>query len=245
MSVPRLFSLIILFTLSHNVWAEPLTFSSGKIRVNLLELYTSEGCSSCPPADKWFRRLVKNPDLWNNIVPVVFHVDYWDYLGWKDKFARPEFASRQEIYSRKGYVSSVYTPGVMLNGRGWRGWRVMKNAPVKNDKTPGKLKATLENNALNVSFSPETIVTDDLVLNVALLSGNIKNKIKAGENHGETLAHDFIVVKHIKKSSTDNANWQLKNLITEKLNYSPYAIAIWLDKKNDPTPIQATGRWLN
>src|SRR4051812_18118930 len=60
----------------------------------LIELFTSEGCSSCPPADEWLHDLGKQPGLWTDFVPVAFHVDYWDYLGWKDIFSTPEFSER-------------------------------------------------------------------------------------------------------------------------------------------------------
>ena len=61
------------------------TFESGVTRTTLLELFTSEGCSSCPPAEKWLSQLKSNPDLWKKIVPIAFHVDYWDHLGWRDR----------------------------------------------------------------------------------------------------------------------------------------------------------------
>src|SRR5947207_2933082 len=75
------------------------TFTSGETAATLVELFTSEGCSSCPPADAWMSRLKRNPDLWKAIVPAVFHVDYWDRLGWPDRFARPEFTRRQRLYA--------------------------------------------------------------------------------------------------------------------------------------------------
>src|SRR6476660_686425 len=72
------------------------TFESGDTQSMLIELFTSEGCSSCPPAEKWLSALKSNQDLWKKIVPVAFHVDYWDRLGWRDRFAKPDFTSRQQ-----------------------------------------------------------------------------------------------------------------------------------------------------
>ncbi len=69
--------------------ADTLHLASGDTRVNLLELYTSEGCSSCPPADRWLSGLRQDPRLWRQLVPVAFHVDYWDGIGWPDRFASP------------------------------------------------------------------------------------------------------------------------------------------------------------
>ena len=75
------------------------TFESGETQNSLIELFTSEGCSSCPPAEKWMSALKSRDDLWKKTVPVVFHVDYWDHLGWRDRFAKPEFTSRQQRYA--------------------------------------------------------------------------------------------------------------------------------------------------
>jgi len=75
------------------------TFQSGPQRVALLEVYTSEGCSSCPPAESWLSEFKNQARLWKEIVPVAFHVDYWDGLGWKDRFAKEEYTSRQRAYS--------------------------------------------------------------------------------------------------------------------------------------------------
>jgi hypothetical protein len=92
---------------------EPI-FQSDKTQTALVELYTSEGCSSCPPAEEWFSTLSANPGLWKQFVPVAFHVDYWDDLGWKDSFATPAYTQRQRDYAAAWGSSSVYTPGFVL-----------------------------------------------------------------------------------------------------------------------------------
>src|SRR5712692_2905929 len=79
--------------------SEPITFESGATQTTLLELFTSEGCSSCPAAEKWLSQFKTNSDLWKRIVPVAFHVDYWDNLGWPDRFAKAEFTDRQRRYA--------------------------------------------------------------------------------------------------------------------------------------------------
>jgi hypothetical protein len=100
--------------------AQPLVIQSPEGRVSLLELYTSEGCSSCPPADRWLSTLRDDPRLWRLVVPVAFHVDYWDYLGWRDRFADPAHAERQRTLAGQGLLSTVYTPGLVLDGKEWR-----------------------------------------------------------------------------------------------------------------------------
>ena len=99
---------------------EPLEFASGRSRVALIELYTSEGCSSCPPADRWLSKLRNERQLWRDYVPIAFHVDYWDYIGWRDRFAHTEYSNRQRQYQREGGTGVVYTPGFFNNGEEWR-----------------------------------------------------------------------------------------------------------------------------
>ncbi|MEN9676720.1 MAG: hypothetical protein RIS76_2616 [Verrucomicrobiota bacterium] len=88
----------------------------------MIELFTSEGCSSCPPAEKWLGSLGDQPGLWRDFVPVAFHVDYWDGLGWADRFASVENTRRQERYATHWRNRGVYTPGFVLNGTEWREW---------------------------------------------------------------------------------------------------------------------------
>ena len=92
--------------LSTSAWAQTTHISSTAEQTMLLELYTSEGCSSCPPADHWLSKFKQDSRLWRQIVPVAFHVDYWDYLGWGDRFAKAEFTQRQQHYqtTRAGWM---------------------------------------------------------------------------------------------------------------------------------------------
>ncbi|MBV9391233.1 MAG: DUF1223 domain-containing protein, partial [Verrucomicrobia bacterium] len=97
-------------------------FESGPDKVVLVELFTSEGCSSCPPAEAWLNHLTNDARLWRKVVPVSFHVDYWDSLGWKDPLAKKQFTIRQQQYAEAWRISSVYTPGFAINGEEWKGW---------------------------------------------------------------------------------------------------------------------------
>src|SRR5258708_5201471 len=107
---------ILIMTISMNAQAEPLTFQSALEQTALLELYTSEGCSSCPPAETWLSRMKESPGLWKDFVPVAFHVDYWDYLGWRDLWATRGFSDRQRAYAGHWQSKSIYTPCFVLNG---------------------------------------------------------------------------------------------------------------------------------
>ncbi|MDB4793761.1 DUF1223 domain-containing protein, partial [Methylacidiphilales bacterium] len=79
--------------------AQDVVFKSNIPTASLIELYSSEGCSSCPPAEAWVNDLKSAPELWKSIFPVVFHVDYWDGLGWPDRFSRADYTQRQRNYA--------------------------------------------------------------------------------------------------------------------------------------------------
>src|SRR2546427_12578483 len=96
-----------------------VVFESKPTRTHLIELFTSEGCSSCPSAEAWLSKLKAEPRLWKDFVPIAFHVDYWDRLGWRDPFAAKEWTARQYQYSAVWKSDSVYTPGFWLDGREW------------------------------------------------------------------------------------------------------------------------------
>src|SRR5262245_15218825 len=107
----------------------PVTFQSPDRQTALLELYTSEGCSSCPSAETWLSRLKDSPGLWKDYVPVALHVDYWDYLGWRDRWGSKAFSDRQRTYAQLWQSDSIYTPGFVLNGKEWRAWSGFKDGP--------------------------------------------------------------------------------------------------------------------
>src|SRR5204862_2851379 len=145
------------------------TFESGETQSSLIELFTSEGCSSCPPAEKWLSALKSNQELWKKIIPVAFHVDYWDHLGWRDRFAKPEFTSRQQRYAAAWGGDSLYTPGFVVNGKEWRDWFGGNVTPTSSAKV-GVLRVSFSNDGkLSASFVPATTQPGALALNVALL----------------------------------------------------------------------------
>ena len=106
---------LILLGLVLTMPAQALEFSSPEQAATVVELYISEGCSSCPPADKWLSSMRNNPQLFKALIPRAIHVDYWDRLGWKDRFARTEFADWQQALMQQGLLPQVYTPGIVVN----------------------------------------------------------------------------------------------------------------------------------
>jgi len=234
-------SVFLIAMLPMTAWAnEGVVFSSQATQVLLLEVYVSEGCSSCPPAQKWVSQFINDPRLWKEIVPIVFHVDYWDYLGWKDPFASKANTQRQYQYKTNGKINSVYTPGFVVNGSEWRGWFQQKELPANSSQT-GKLIAQLESNQLTVNY--EGKITDP-ILNIAILGIGIQVDVTSGENRNRVLNEDFVVLAH-KIYRSNNGQWSVPLPKYSNKDGQRSAIALWVNREGDFTPIQATGGWLN
>ena len=218
------------------------TFESGETQTTLIELFTSEGCSSCPPAEKWMSELKSNPGLWKRTVPVAFHVDYWDRLGWRDRFARSEFTLRQQRYAAVWRIGSVYTPNFVVNGREWKGW--FNNGMLsERSENVGKLRVALNgNNEVKATFAGTQ--TGPLKLEVAVLGGNLESDVKRGENSGRKLRHDFVALDLANVDMTKTgADWTGQAVLPKAAMLDkPSAVAIWVTQ--DTLPIQATGGWL-
>jgi peptide-methionine (R)-S-oxide reductase len=218
---------------------------SGPARVGLLELFTSEGCSSCPPAETWFSQLTSNDRLWTDVVPVAFHVDYWDYLGWQDVFAKSAFSERQRDYSEAWNSSRVYTPGFVLNGSEWRGWREQKTFPAASGNA-GVLTLELKGASATIRFEPAGKIARGTA-HVVLLGAGLTRKILAGENKGKTLTHDFVVLDYQRVTLThDKGAWVDRSALLHKNQLAPsrYAVSVWVTDGDRGAPIQAAGAWL-
>jgi len=168
----------------------PCSVSSGPVTPHLIELYTSEGCSSCPPAEQWLNGLADDA----NVIPLEFHVDYWDDLGWRDRFSDHRFTVRQQTLAARARSSVVYTPQVLLDGREWRQWshtpppqaadaRVALRLDVVADQHPHALLAV-------VAPPPDA---PRLQGYYALVEGDLVSEVRNGENSGKTLRHAFVV----------------------------------------------------
>lgn len=232
------------------VWSDPLfagtELRSGPARVSVLELYTSQGCNSCPPADEWMTELSTRPGLWKDYIPLAFHVDYWDYIGWKDRFARPAFGARQFRYQDEGGISTVYTPGMVLNGDEWRQWRTASEPP-KSDATAGYLTADIGSGVAKVEYSTTAYVADGLVANVAILGFGLESRVSAGENRGRTLSNDFVVLGLADavmqgKVSEFDATIDLPTTIAPA---GRYAVVVWISSETRLSPLQAAGGWFS
>src|SRR5437762_7982575 len=115
----RLATVVLTLSCALPIRADDRGFESAPQRTHLIELFTSQGCSSCPPAEAWLSNLKNEPRLWQDFVPLAFHVDYWDHLGWRDLFASKLWTERQADYSARWKAETVYTPAFVLDGMAW------------------------------------------------------------------------------------------------------------------------------
>jgi len=168
--------------------------ASGPRPVQVVELYTSEGCSSCPPADRWLSTLKNRP----GVLAAAFHVAYWDHLGWRDRFANPAFTARQSQQQRSSGARYVYTPQVLVNGRDWRRWPVLP--PV--DAEPAVVHIRLEREGdgrVAVQVAATGSAPPTLAAWWVLLEDGHESRVKAGENDGATLKHDHVVRRYVQR----------------------------------------------
>lgn len=228
-----------------------LTLRSGPNQVALLELFTSEGCSSCPPAEKFLGALRHDPGLWTRFVPVAFHVNYWDRLGWRDVFATREFSQRQYLHAESWGNGSVYTPCFVRNGTEWR---VRDAALIAAPSAPaGELSLSWQaDGECEAEFVPALERKEPLLLHVAVLGGGIVSRVKAGENSGRELSHEFVVLRlqaaPLERISTGRYLAKLKVNVspeTGRPNQTRTAIAAWVSARGQLAPIQATGGWIS
>ncbi len=248
---PFLFPLMLTISLGAAAPAlsQDVTFKSTGMPVTLVELYSSEGCSSCPPAEEWVSRWRSSPRLWSDIFPVVFHVDYWDGLGWPDRFARPDYTERQRNYAARLGQDSVYTPEFVANGREWRGFFDGGDLPAASLDTGGQLTVTSHDGGKSVSVDyvpkPATAASSFRV-NVALLGFNVVSDVKRGENGGRQLRHDFVVLGFVSRALAPGKAGGVESgplAITPSTDDPPMAVVAWISR-DDGSPVQVAGGWL-
>ena len=171
---------------AHALAPQHCSARSGAQVPRVVELYTSEGCSSCPPADRWLSTITARPD----VVALAFHVDYWDRLGWTDRFADPAWTRRQHEAAARAGVPFVYTPQVLLDGRDYRGWPALPGADraasvaltLRREGEAYAARATRLDGAPAAMAGYWAVTEDGLV-----------SQVRAGENRGAALRHDAVV----------------------------------------------------
>lgn len=199
------------------------TARSGPLVTPVLELYTSEGCSSCPPADKWASTL-KGKD----IVVQAFHVGYWDYIGWVDRFAAPAYTLRQREIAAKNRLRNIYTPQVVANGRDWPQWGGAAT------RIPGSPEMARLNIAVQRLAADQFEATVTPVVTAHAGGGppawaaywtvtehGHNSKVQAGENAGEWLKHDFVVRQYTQAGEYSGADAAPKKLSFRSIAATP------------------------
>lgn len=183
----------------------------------VIELFTSEGCSSCPPADALVARVQKESGD-KSVYILAFHVDYWNRLGWKDVFSSAEYSDRQRQYAHWLKLSSVYTPQIVVNGRTeFVGSEEgsLRNAIKSNLQKPAKAELTLSEikvtgDKASLKYTAEGAANNASVL-IALVEKTATTKVQAGENGGRTLSHVQIVNK-LQSVSLKSSNSGTENI---------------------------------
>jgi hypothetical protein len=175
------------------------TAASAERRVPLLELYTSEGCDSCPPTDRWVSQLPSRGLAAERVVVLAFHVDYWDRLGWSDRFGQARFSQRQREINDRNRSRVVYTPQLLLNGKDYRRAGddafARRIADLNRDRSRALIKLALANTGerLDVNGTWTASGASDAQAWLAIYENRLSSEIKAGENRGKRLDHDYVV----------------------------------------------------
>jgi hypothetical protein len=181
---------------------ETCAAKSGPRMAALVELYTSEGCNSCPPADRWLSSVVPADANNANTIAVAFHVDYWDRLGWKDRFASSAWTERQYAMAHANRSRLVYTPQVLVQGHDFSDWRgsgsaaALSGIAAKPARAQIAIEAKPQRDTITVKASASVPVVGDrksTALFVALTDSRLVSDVKAGENAGVRLTHDHVV----------------------------------------------------
>lgn len=200
LSIRCLFTFALISLTAQNALAAECSARSGKTIMPLLELYTSEGCSSCPPADRWLSSIKLDGD---KLSALAFHVDYWDYIGWKDRFAKTSYSERQRKIAAYGGAGFVYTPQFTFNGKDFRSWNDnrLKLGIEASGKQASHVDLALNlsreaNGELLLKSTAQTDYADDAGqadIFIAIYENNLKSQVNAGENSGRELQHDYVV----------------------------------------------------
>ena len=193
----RWFLILVNLLLVHSVSAGQVTATSGPFRTPIVELYTSEGCSSCPPADQWISKLGQTISDDFHAVPLAFHVDYWNQLGWPDPFSDSRYTERQRELAINNRQRSIYTPEFLVSGKEARGTTAVVTEIQAANTELAKVMITFGVMPLQGDQLAAELLVDNSVngaeLYLAVFENNIVRKIEGGENSGLTLRHDFVV----------------------------------------------------
>lgn len=176
-----------------------LIYGQSEKGIVVVELFTSEGCSSCPPADKLLSSIVANNHDEVEVIALSFHVDYWDYIGWKDPYAKRDYTIRQRAYARKFGLNTIYTPQMIVNGKhefvgsSRSEWNKAYTNERQTDPSVELEISIVSKSSTSVTFSVKSKQSTNSQINVAVVEKNLAQDVKRGENRGRRLSHDNVV----------------------------------------------------
>ena len=180
------------------------------------------------------------PGLWRDFVPVAWHVDYWNRLGWPDRFSTREFTERQYATAAAWGTDSVYTPCFVRDGAEWRTREVPRPAAA-GTANAGMLTVDYDGATVRAEFTPPEGARGAYELHAAILGGGIVSQVTSGENRGETLRHEFIAVA-LKHGPVGR---DLALAVPNLVGVARPALAVWVTRRGSLVPLQATGGWLD
>jgi hypothetical protein len=231
------FLLVLVSLVSLSAFAnDPIVVNSSDRQTAVLELYTSEGCSSCPPADRWLSTLVTTPRQELDVLALAFHVDYWDYLGWKDRFSSAAYTKRQRVLGANNLQRTIYTPEFFVNGKETRGSGNILDQIEKINRQPSPLALALsvsrDNSELVVALQApaEHDSIGQSHHRYLVYENDLSTDVRRGENSGKVLHHQQ-VVRYMSPAQglqannqhriTINPDWQAENVGIAVLVTSP------------------------
>lgn len=210
----------------------------------LLELYTSEGCSSCPPADELMGR-IQNEYIENNVYVLAYHVDYWDRQGWKDVFSDADYTKRQYDYAKFLGKEPIYTPQLIVNGKAdyiasqetevRNGIKSALSKPVTANLS---LEASQANNNLNVNYNIEGTFKNSSLL-IAIVQKAAKTNVKRGENANRVLSH-YQIVRHLHSVDLKDKKGTVSIHLPKSFNEKDFEVIGFIQDKNTGNILGAT-----
>ena len=223
---------------------DPIVISSGDKQTAVVELYTSEGCSSCPPADRWLSSLIEAPKEELNVLALAFHVDYWDYLGWKDRFSSADYTRRQRQLGANNLQRTIYTPEFFVNGMEARGsGNILQKIQQSNQQqAPLKLKLTVSRDKTDLVIELHSPGDRDTVGQIhhryLVYENDLSTDVKRGENSGETLQHQQ-VVRYMSRAQNLQLENQHRIAIESDWNPRNIGVAVLVTSPGDRQYLQA------
>jgi hypothetical protein len=225
-------------------------------RVTVIELYTSEGCSSCPPADRWLSGLQHQGISPGKAVLLAFHVDYWNQLGWPDRFSHARFSDRQRNVATRGGSRVIYTPQFTVDGRDYRQRYDLetlrgKLSAINREKAKAGIQADIHVSATEVRIEVEVEVFSpsggrSTEIWIALYENGLSSRVTAGENAGSRLDHDFVVRELAGPFHADaDGLAKLKHRLKLQTDWKPdrMGIAVFAERSDTGEILQATANY--